>query len=301
MKGLKLHTDVSIKGKQYKKGDEISPYPAYIFFAIHMLAFGASGFYMAYSQSGPDLSFVYMHGGFAIIVYTIFYLAMFGVDEVKWMFINAALGILAIYSQIDWLLSYFGKRASDFPWEVHVIPFLYFILYTFLLRQFVVDITGSRDEGNRQRKVELGYILISIAIYLGSYMIHDTKLPDRTSSSNSNTQSYERTISKDTVTATIRKGDHYWDKRNYAEAYTYYKQAYAEANALDESNKTRNRKLAFSSSGIMATTCMLGKWDEADAAMEELKERYKDLTPENQKKLDYWIRTGEPRLKNRKC
>ena len=307
---MKLHSNITINGKQYKKGDKISPIPAYLFFMVHMLAFGASGFYMAYSQSGPKLSFVYIHGGFAILVYTFFYLAMFGVDEVKWMFINAALGILAIYSQIDWLLSYFGKRVSDYPFEVHVIPFLYFILYTFLLRQFVVDITGSRSDENRQRKVEFGYIFISIAIYLGSYMFHDVDLPERTSSSNnsigssnsrSSTQTYKRTIPKDKVTAALSRGDHYWDKRNYAEAYKYYKQAYEEANALDDSDISRNRKLAFSSSGIMATACMQGKWEEADAAMKELKERYEDLTPENKKKMDYWIRTGEPRLKKRKC
>ena len=298
---MKMHSNMTIGSKQYKKGEEMSPYPAYIFFAIHMLAFGASGFYMAYSDSGPELSFVYMHGGFAILIYTFFYVAMFGVDEVKWMFINAALGILAIYSQIDWLLSRYGKHASDYPWEVHVIPFLYFILYTFLFRQFVVDITGSRNNEHRKVIVEIAYVVISVAIYLGSSQLHSEQQPRQSNSSTSNTQSNERTIPTDNVTASIRKGDHYWDERNYAEAYTYYKQAYAEANTLDESDESRNRKLAFSSSGIMATACMLGKWEEADAAMAELKARYEDLTPENKKKLDYWIRTGEPRLKNRKC
>ena len=31
---------------------------------------------------------------FAIFVYTVFYLVFFGVDEIKWMFINAALGLV---------------------------------------------------------------------------------------------------------------------------------------------------------------------------------------------------------------
>ena len=71
--------------------------------------------------------------------------------------------------------------------------------------------------------------------------------------------------------------------------------------ALDHFDESRNRKLAFSSSGIMATACTLGKWEEADKAMAELNERYGDLKPENQKKMDYWIKTGEPRLKKRQC
>lgn len=167
---MKLHSDLVINGKKYKKGDEISGAPVYVFFSIHMLMFGMSGFFMAYAEEGPDLSFVYMHGGIAILVYVFMYFAMFGVDEVKWMFINAGLGILAIYSQIDWLLSLFGKSASDYPLQVHVIPFLYFILYTFLLRQALLDLTNSREDEDRQHRVEYGYILVSIAVYVLSYV-----------------------------------------------------------------------------------------------------------------------------------
>ena len=108
-----------------------------------MLAFGLSGFFMAYSSDGPGLGFLYMHGGIAIVVYTIFYLALFGGDEIKWMFINAALGLLGIYAQIDIILSLFGKKAGDYSAAVHVIPFLYYILYTFLLYQMVLDMVNS--------------------------------------------------------------------------------------------------------------------------------------------------------------
>jgi hypothetical protein len=72
----------------------------YPFFLIHMLAFGLSGFLLAYSGEAP-VPFLYLHGGIAILVYTIFYVTIFGVDEVKWMFINAGLGLLGIVSQID--------------------------------------------------------------------------------------------------------------------------------------------------------------------------------------------------------
>jgi len=147
-------------GMQAKAGWFIYP-----FFGIHMLMFGLSGFLMAYSSKGPDLGFLYMHGGLAIAVYLVFYLAIFGRDEVKWMLVNAGLGILGIHAQVGWLLARFGKRIEDFPWQVHVIPFLYYVLYTFLLRQFLLDITRSRDNPSRRAFVNNAYVVVSLLVY----------------------------------------------------------------------------------------------------------------------------------------
>jgi len=166
---MKLPSDITINGKLYAKGSELPWYKIYPFFLIHMLAFGASGFFMAYSAHHPPVLFLYAHGGFAILIYTVFYLAIFGRDEVKWMFINAALGLLGIYTQIGWLLGLFGKRIGDYPFYVHVIPFLYFVLYTFLIRHAVMDLTQSRDDPARKKFVENCYIAISVAIYLIAY------------------------------------------------------------------------------------------------------------------------------------
>ena len=137
----------------------------YPFFGVHMLMFGLSGFVMAYASDGPDLGFLYMHGGFAIVVYVIFYLVIFGRDAVAWMLINAALGLVGIYAQVGWILERFGKRVADYPWQVHVIPFLYYVLYTFLLRQFLIDITRSRDNPRRRSLVDTAYVLVSVAVY----------------------------------------------------------------------------------------------------------------------------------------
>ena len=41
--------------------------------------------------------------------------------------------------EIETILGWFGKELSDFPPWVHVTPFLYYILYTFLLRQMLLD------------------------------------------------------------------------------------------------------------------------------------------------------------------
>ncbi len=137
----------------------------YAFFGVHMLAFGLSGFYMAYSDNGPGLDFVYMHGGIACLVYIVFYFTIFGVDEVKWMFINATLGLFGIYAQIDLILGAFGKRAADYPPSVHFVPFLYYVLYTFLLHQAFLDFSGARDKPERRRLVNAVYVIGSLLLY----------------------------------------------------------------------------------------------------------------------------------------
>jgi hypothetical protein len=51
------------------------------------------------------------------------------------------------------------------------IPFLYFVLYTFLIRHAILDITKSREDDNRQKRTEYGYIAVSVAIYIISYCL----------------------------------------------------------------------------------------------------------------------------------
>jgi hypothetical protein len=168
---MKLHGELTIGNQTYPKGSEVPWYKIYPGFLLHMLIFGGSGFLIAYSDRPAPVFFLYLHGGFAILIYTVFYLAIFGLDEVKWMFINAGLGLLGIYSQIGWLLSLFGKKIGDYPVYVHVIPFLYFVLYTFLLRHAILDITQSREDEQKKKSVEYAYIAISVAVYVILYFL----------------------------------------------------------------------------------------------------------------------------------
>ena len=169
---MKLQRDIT---RTYIKGSDIPWYKIYPLFLIHVLVFGVSGFVVAYgldSQSHFHLRFfVYAHGGLAILTYTAFYLVIFGRDEVKWMIINAGLGSLGIYSQIGWLLSLVDKRASDYPFNVHVIPFLYYVLYTFLVRQAVLDITQSREDPIKKKRVENLFIAFFVAVSAISYCL----------------------------------------------------------------------------------------------------------------------------------
>jgi len=168
---MKLIGDISNNNRDYRKGTHVPWYKIYPFFLFHMGAFGVGGFLMAYSDVGPPLLFQYVHGGIAITAYILFYLSMFGRDEVKWMFINAGLGLFGIYSQIDWLLSFFSKKASDYSFYLHVFPFTYFVLYTFLIRQAVIDLFKARDDYVKRKRVERFYVAISILIYAIVYFL----------------------------------------------------------------------------------------------------------------------------------
>jgi len=167
---VKLHGEISINGQRYAKGKDVPWYMIYPFFLLHMLVFGLSGFFLAYGARDAPTPFVFMHGGIAILVYTVFYLAIFGWDEVKWMLGNALLGLYGIWCEIGWFLGLFGKSLSDFPWYRHVIPFLYYVLYTFLLRQLVLDLFGARQDDAKRRRVETAYIVVSLLVYTLVYL-----------------------------------------------------------------------------------------------------------------------------------
>jgi hypothetical protein len=168
---MKLHGQITINGRLYAKGAEVPWFKIYPFFLLHMLAFGTSGFVMAYGVAKPDVAFLYMHGGFAILIYTIFYVLIFGFDEVKWMFINAALGVAGIHTQIAWILARFGKRIDGVPLHVHVIPFIYYVLYVFLIRHAFLDLFEARENPARRATVEKLYVAVSLVICAVFYLL----------------------------------------------------------------------------------------------------------------------------------
>jgi|SRR5687768_15002649 len=162
---MKLHGPMTINGRKYEAGDNAPMGMVYGFFLIHMGMFGLSGFLLAYSGEDNPVGFLYAHGGIACFVYIVFYLSIFGRDRVQWMFVNAAIGLFGIWVEIDWILSLFGKRAADFPWHVHVIPFLYYVLYTFLIWQMLLDATKARGDEAREKAVKAIYVVVSLAVY----------------------------------------------------------------------------------------------------------------------------------------
>jgi hypothetical protein len=162
---MKLHGNININGKQYSAGDEVSWLNVYPFLLIHTLSFGLAGFILAYGGH-KESALQYILGAGAIVVYIFIYYIAFGRDTMKWLLINSALGAMGIYYEFDRILSLFGKSFDQFPWHAHIIPISYYILYTFLLRQALLDITRSRENESRRKITELGYVIISISVYL---------------------------------------------------------------------------------------------------------------------------------------
>jgi hypothetical protein len=150
---MKIHGDIQINGTWYAKGSDVPWYKIYPVFLFHMGAFGTFAFIAAYSLnfSAPALFFF---GGITILIYMIFYISIFGLDEIKWMLLNAAIGITAFSWLLDRLLMLFGKRYNDYPLSVHIIPMTYIVIYTFLIRQAILDITDSRHDINKKQRTE---------------------------------------------------------------------------------------------------------------------------------------------------
>jgi hypothetical protein len=168
---MKLHGPISIGDRTYLKGEDVPWTRIYPFFLIHMLIFGTTGFLMAYATPDPDLWFLYIHGGGAITCYIAFYLGFFGVDQVRWMFINAALGLAGIYSQVAWIMERLGKDIHQVRWYVHLVPFLYYVLYVFLIRQAFLDLFDARRNPARRARAETAYVVISLAICAVFYLL----------------------------------------------------------------------------------------------------------------------------------
>lgn len=95
-----------------------------------------------------------------------FYYVMFGLDEIKWMFINAGIGIFGIYSELTIILKKLDKNIADYSLFAHAMPFTYYVMITFLIYRTVISFSGAEDNPARKKIVEIAYIGISLAIYL---------------------------------------------------------------------------------------------------------------------------------------
>lgn len=162
-----------LRRKNYRRP---GPGPIGLFlYLVHLSFFAFGGFIFAYLEGPPNMYVLYGGLGIVIAVYIYwFYRDIFGREEVHWMFINAALGLFGIYAQIDWILSWFDKSASDYPLQVHVIPFMFYVLYTFLLYHFVTSFGGPGEKQGNSRAGQVKYVVWSIVIYTAIYLLTRT-------------------------------------------------------------------------------------------------------------------------------
>ena len=165
---VRLHDYLTINGKTYRKGQSVPWFKIYPFFLVHIPIFGLPVFGGAYLPTTfvlESVIFYHLLGSFAVFIYVIFYEAMFGRDAVKWMFIDGLLGIVGIYSVVGALLNLIDRDIHNYPLYRHVLPFVFYVLYVFLLRQAFLDITKSREDNARRQIAEFFYVGISLITY----------------------------------------------------------------------------------------------------------------------------------------
>ena len=169
---MKLKTDIGIGHKTYRKGSHLPWFRVYGLFLFTIAAIFWVVFDIIYLQRDSDLGFVLFFGLFIPALYLLAYRSIFGITEVRWLIINSAIGIIGIITELDWVLSYlYDKNLSDFPIYYHIIPCAHYILLTFVLRQAVIDTFNSRDNKARRKYVNLGFVLVTLTVYITFYFI----------------------------------------------------------------------------------------------------------------------------------
>ncbi len=137
----------------------------YLFFLVHMFAFGGSGFALAYSDT--PFMMAAMHSGIAIFVYIVFYIVLFGVGRVVWMFVFAIVGFAQTYFVINFIGDIFINNwdFDNYPFYRHIAPAIYVVMYLFLVREFIYDIVKSDSGAN------FLFLFINAVLYFYFYMV----------------------------------------------------------------------------------------------------------------------------------
>lgn len=168
---MKLRRDIKIQRRWYHKGDEISWLKVYPFFLFHIGIFGVTAVVLAYAETEPavPLGVLYGFSAIALLSYLAFYLRYFGRDSWKWMLLNSGLGLFAFFSQAENILGLFGRQFSELPWAVHAVPTMFFMIYTFFLRQAVLDLNDARENPQPTEKMFVITLVMSYSLlYLWS-------------------------------------------------------------------------------------------------------------------------------------
>ena len=142
----------------------------YLFFLADMAGFGTLTFYLTYHQQQGES---YMVGAMLVIIYVLFYLMLFGADDVLWLFINGLLGALMVRSWLETLATPFIPPPSmlghgiitdfdGFPVVRHILPGAVFLMYQFMLRNFLIDALGARFNPRRKRYVGWLFVVVSV-------------------------------------------------------------------------------------------------------------------------------------------
>lgn len=150
------------KQKSFIKGND--PWFIYIFLVLHGAVFTSVSFYLIYwADKSEDPYFGYIWGGIGAIVYSIIYFGLFAKEKLLWAFINGTIAFFQILS-IRKSNSFFEELES-LPWYTHIVPIIYFVLYTFLLRHICLKISSAISPKFGIKIGNTGFVLINIGVW----------------------------------------------------------------------------------------------------------------------------------------
>lgn len=116
----------------------------YMFFIIHGLWFWTATFEITYWTH--DFWWGLLFWGFATMIYMVFYMNFWGVEKIKNMFIWGLLWVIQTYAWLELIASNFINQYSTnfhsfemFPLYYHIIPSMFFIMITFLLKNLIAE------------------------------------------------------------------------------------------------------------------------------------------------------------------
>ncbi len=150
------------------KGNNIK-WSFYFFFAIHMLGFGGITVSITYFPEEwtptPTYGNTLIFGGFALFIYSVFYVVTFKLEDLMSYVRDSLLGLYGVLSTISLLLSFFERSFWDYPLYYHILPTVYYIMYTFLFYQALLDIMRARDNEQKRKHATKVFTYGSLIIY----------------------------------------------------------------------------------------------------------------------------------------
>ncbi|EKE29455.1 MAG: hypothetical protein ACD_2C00172G0003 [uncultured bacterium (gcode 4)] len=148
----------------------MKPKSAYPILVPHVLIFGFTWFMLFYSHQRPAMGFLIWL--ITTISYLIVYVQLFGKEQIRDMLIGGLIWVIQVYGwleilaakAIDWTKEF--KTFDSMPMYYHLIPATYFIMWTFLVKNVIIDLIWAR---NNPEKMNLTYKLfyaISLLIFI---------------------------------------------------------------------------------------------------------------------------------------
>ena len=154
---------------------QIKKFPIWFFFPFfiaHAVLFGLVVLLFAYAQysSAMGLVILFIWGFLGVLCYLMVYSALFGLDSFKWIVSNTALALFGFSAELHLLIDWFNVETANIAWYRNMLPYAYYVMYTFWFRQLVLAAFGAREDTSKGERVSNYFLVVCLLIYLLMYI-----------------------------------------------------------------------------------------------------------------------------------